>query len=58
MAMAAIGLLELNDAAILNLHVTPMPPIKFCLNLTYFLGGDDSDLKNFKAILDIGTDGL
>ena len=33
-------ILELNDAAILNLHVTPMPPIKFRLNLTYCLGGD------------------
>ena len=26
--------------AILNLYVTPMPPIKFRLNLTYSLGGD------------------
>ena len=26
--------------AILNLYVTPMPPIKFWLNLTYGLGGD------------------
>ena len=25
---------------ILNLYVTPMPPIKFWLNLTYSLGGD------------------
>ena len=25
---------------ILNLYVTPMPPIKFRLNLTYGLGGD------------------
>ena len=33
-------LLELNDLAILNLHDTPMPPIKFQLNLTYCLGGD------------------
>ena len=32
--------LELKDLAILNLHVTPMPPIKFRLNLTYRLGGD------------------
>ena len=32
--------LELNDLAILNLNVTPMPPIKFRLNLTYGLGGD------------------
>ena len=31
-------ILELNDAAILNLHVTPMHPIKFRLNLTYCLG--------------------
>ena len=28
-------IMELNDEAVLNLHVTPMPPIKFCLNLTY-----------------------
>ena len=33
-------LFELNDLAILNLHVTLMPPIKFQLNLTYCLGGD------------------
>ena len=33
-------ILELNDAAILNLHVTSMPPIKFWLNLTYGLGSD------------------
>ena len=33
-------ILELNNAAILNLHITPMPPIKFGLNLTYCLGGD------------------
>ena len=26
--------------AILNLYVSPMPPIKFCLNPTYGLGGD------------------
>ena len=31
-------ILELNDLAILNLHVTPIPPIKFRLNLTYCLG--------------------
>ena len=28
-------ILELNDSAILNLHFTPMPPIKFRLNLTF-----------------------
>ena len=33
-------ILELNDSAILNLHFTPMPPIKFRLNLTYCFGGD------------------
>ena len=33
-------ILELNNLAILNLHVTPVPPIKFRLNLTYCLGGD------------------
>ena len=33
-------ILELNDLAILNLHVTLMPPIRFRLNLTYHLGGD------------------
>ena len=33
-------ILELNDLAILNLHATPMPPIKFRLNLIYGLGGD------------------
>ena len=33
-------ILELNDSAILNLHFTTMPPIKFWLNLTYCLGGD------------------
>ena len=33
-------ILELNHLAILNLHVTPMPPIKFWLNLTYCLGAD------------------
>ena len=33
-------ILELNDLVILNLHITPMPPIKFRLNLTYRLGGD------------------
>ena len=27
-------ILKLNNLAILNLHVTPMPPIKFQLNLT------------------------
>ena len=27
--------------AILNLHVTPMPPTKFWLNLTYYLGADE-----------------
>ena len=32
--------IELNDSAFLNLHVTPMSPIKFQLNLTFFLGGD------------------
>ena len=32
--------LELSELAILNLHVTPMPPIKFQLNLIYCLGGD------------------
>ena len=32
--------MELNDLAILNLHVTPMPPIKFRLNMTYCLEGD------------------
>ena len=32
--MAAIWILELNDLAILNLHVTPMPHIKFGLNLS------------------------
>ena len=45
--------------AILNLYVTPMPPIKFWLNLTYGLGG--GRLKNFKmatmmTILDIGSE--
>ena len=33
-------ILELKDSAILNLHFTSMPPIKFWLNLTYGLGGD------------------
>ena len=33
-------ILELNDSAILNLYFTPMPPMKFRLNLTYCLGGD------------------
>ena len=33
-------ILEMNDATILNLHVTPIPPIKLGLNLTYCLGGD------------------
>ena len=33
-------ILELNDSAILNLHVNPMPPIKFRLNLSHCLGGD------------------
>ena len=33
-------ILELNNSAILNLHVTPMPPIKFRLNLTFCFGGD------------------
>ena len=28
-------ILELNDSAILNLHFTTMPPIKFPLNLTF-----------------------
>ena len=28
-------ILELNDSAILNIHFTPMPPIKFRLNLTF-----------------------
>ena len=31
---------KLNDSAILNLHFTPMSPIKFRLNLTYWMGGD------------------
>ena len=34
------SILELNDSAILNLHFTPILPIKFRLNLTYCLGGD------------------
>ena len=38
--MAAILDIEMNNLAILNLHVTPMPPIKFQLNLTYRLGED------------------
>ena len=33
-------ILELNDLVILNLYVTPMPPIKLRLNVTYCLGGD------------------
>ena len=33
-------ILEMNDLAIPNLHVIPVPPIKFWLNLTYCLGGD------------------
>ena len=33
-------ILGLKDLAILNLHVTPMPSIRFWLNLTYCLGGD------------------
>ena len=33
-------ILELNDLAFLNLHVTPMPPIKFKPNLTYHLRED------------------
>ena len=33
-------ILEMNDLAILNLHVTPMPPFKFQRNLTYCIGGD------------------
>ena len=33
-------ILEQNDLAILNLHVTMMPPIKFQLNLTYCLRRD------------------
>ena len=46
------------NLAILKLHVTPMPPSKFWLNLTSF--GSSYDLKIFKmatmgAILDIGT---
>ena len=33
-------ILEMKDSAILNLHFTLMPPIKFWLNLTYCLGED------------------
>ena len=33
-------ILQLNNLAILNLHVTSMPPIKFRLYPTYCLGGD------------------
>ena len=33
-------ILELNDSAVLNLHVALMPPIKFWFNLAYCLGGD------------------
>ena len=33
-------ILEYKDLAILNLHVTPMPPTKFGLNLTYHSGAD------------------
>ena len=53
-------ILERKDLEILNLHVTPMPPTKFCFNLTYHFGADIV-LKIFKmatmaAILDIGTE--
>ena len=52
-------ILELNDLASLNLHVTPMPPIRFRLNLTLF--GRRCGLKNLNiatmaAILDTGTE--
>ena len=51
-------ILELNVSAILNFHVTPIPPIKFWLNLTYFLGGDMVwRISRWEAIVDIGTDG-
>ena len=30
----------LESKAVLNVHVSPMPPIKFQLNLTYRLGAD------------------
>ena len=50
--------MEQNNLAVLNLHVTPMPPAKFGLNPTYHLGA--GGLKILKmatvvAILDIGT---
>ena len=39
--MAAMAILDNGTIlAILNLYVTPMPPIKFQLNLTFGLGGD------------------
>ena len=39
-AIAIFGYQNWMILAILNLYVTPMPPIKFRLNLTYGLGGD------------------
>ena len=39
-ALLYMYILEQNDLAILNLYVTPIPPIKFGLNLHYSLGGD------------------
>ena len=48
-------ILELNDSAILNLHFTPMPPIKFQLNLTYCLEGDVIWSFKMASILEIGT---
>ena len=41
--------------AILNLHMAPMPPTKFTLNLTYGLGGDVVR-RISAAILDIRTE--
>ena len=46
-------ILELNGSATLNLHFTLMLPIKFQLNLTYYLG---DDLK--KMLFEEFQDGL
>ena len=55
--MAAILDIGTERLAILNLHVTLMPPIKFRLNLTYCLG-EAVIWRFFKmaAILDIGAE--
>ena len=44
--------------AILNLHVAPMPPNKFGLNLTGFPSRCGFEMAAQAAILDIGMEGF